>query len=127
MESSIPVGREHIQTLKMLQSKPVDLIKWSILCPSGMKPAVTTPDLKILEGPRKHDFVVKADVPPVWKESWWKNVPVFGRYVEVMRSFVGNMTTLEENADFWAEDLESGSKEWEFRRVGVMDMAEMRG
>jgi hypothetical protein len=123
MRSSIPVGREHIQTLKMLQSKPVDLIKWSILCPSGMKPAVATPDLKILDGPRKRDFVVKADVPSVWNGSWWRNVPVLGRYVEVMKSLMGNMTTLEENADFLAEDLEGGDQKWEFRRVGVVDMA----
>jgi hypothetical protein len=121
MRCSIPVGREHIQTMKMLQSQPVDWIRWSILCPSGMKPAVATADLKILEKPRKHEFAVKADVPPAWKDSWFRKMPFVGGYISTMVNFAGHMTTLEENADFLAEDLASGSAEWNFRRVGVKD------
>ncbi|KAG0647607.1 hypothetical protein D0Z07_6869 [Hyphodiscus hymeniophilus] len=99
----VPFGREHIQTMKMLQSKPVDLIKWSILCPSAMRAAAPTPDLKILERPRKHGLLTKADIAPEWRDH------------------LLSVTDLEACADFVAADFESGSMQWNLRRVGVKE------
>lgn len=118
-DGSIPVGREHIQTMKMLQSKPVDLIKWSLLCPSGMRPAVATPDLKLLEKPRKHDLLAKADVAPMWKDYWLSGVPIVGRYINTMYAYATSLIDLEACADFIVEDFGSGSLEWNLRRVGI--------
>lgn len=118
---SIPVGREHIQTMKMLQSKPVDLIKWSVLCPSAMRHAVATPDLKLLEKPRKHELLTKADIAPGWKDHWMSGVPLVGGYINTISNFASCVTDLEACADLIAEDLESGSMEWNLRRVGVKE------
>jgi len=116
---SVPVGREHIQTLKMLPTKPVNLIEWSILCPSVMKPAFATQELKILEQPRKREFMMKADVPPELTNPLYGKLPLVGGYLSTFNTMVNHVTTLEENADFMAEDLASGSQQWIFRRVGV--------
>jgi len=121
IDSSVPFGREHIQTMKMLQSKPVDLIKWSILCPSGMRSAVATSDLKLLEKPRTHRLLTKADVAPMWKDHWLTRVPLLGRYLNTMNAYASCMIDLEACADLIAEDLESGSAEWNLRRVGVKE------
>lgn len=105
--------------MKMLQSKPVDLIKWSILCPSGMRPAVATTDLKLLENPRKLNLLTKADVGPQWKDHWLSGMPIFGRYINTMAAYASSMTDLEDCADLIAEDLASGSSKWNLRKVGV--------
>lgn len=60
-------------------------------------------------------------MPPLWNENWVRRVPFVGGYVGVMSAFINHTTTLEENADFLAEDLKSGSLEWNLRRVGVKD------
>jgi hypothetical protein len=86
-----------------------------------VKPAVATPDLKLLEAPRWHQFVMKVDVPPEWRDHWFRKVPFVGGYTNTASNLVGHVTTLEENAGFIAEDLASGSLEWNLRKVKVKD------
>lgn len=107
--------------MKMLQSKPVDLIKWSILCLSGMRPAIATPDLKLLDKPRKNELLTKADVAPEWRSHWLSGVPLVGRYINTMSAYFNHMTDLEACADLIAEDLASRSREWILRKVGVKE------
>ena len=82
-----------------------------------MKPAVATPDLKLLQAPRRREFVMKVDVPPEWRDHWLRKVPFVGGYINTVSNLVGHVTTLEENADFIAEDLASESLEWNLRKV----------
>jgi hypothetical protein len=107
--------------MKILQSKSVDLIKWSILCPSGMRPAVASPDLKLIEKQRKHELLTKADVASEWKDHWLSGVPIVGRYINTISAYASCMTDLEACADLIAEDLENRGTEWNFRKVGVKE------
>ena len=80
-----------------------------------MKPAVAIPDLKTLEELRKHEFSAKANVPPDWQGAvcGW----VYQCYERVCESY----DDFGGDADFLAENLASGSAEWNFRRVGIKD------
>ena len=118
---SIPVGIEHIQTTIMLQSKPVDRDKWSILCPSAMLPAGVIADLKLLEKPRKYKLLTKEDAGQQWKDHWLSGVPLVGAYINTFAAYLTSTTDLEDFADLIAENLASSSLKWNSRKVGVKE------
>ena len=82
---------------------------------------MATQNLRLLEKPRKHELLTKADVAPNWKNHWLSRVPFVGRYINTMNAYATSLIDLEACADFIADDLESGSMEWNLRRVGVRE------
>lgn len=82
-----------------------------------MMPA--TPGVERLAATRRHSLILKANEPPRWVDSWIKNIPLVGDYLNLLLVIPQYTTELEDIADFLAEDLESGSTEWAGRKVGV--------
>lgn len=71
------------------------------------------------DAPRTHSLLLKADMPPAWKDHWMKNVPLVGVYLNLIIGLAGYTTELEDVADFLAEDLEMGRVEWVGKKVGM--------
>lgn len=72
------------------------------------------------QSPRQR-LIAKAGSPPAWNESRVESVPLLGRFLVVMTNALRYRTTLEQNADFIAADLEEGSRTWVGKTVGVID------
>lgn len=50
-----------------------------------------------------------------------KNIPLIGTFLTIVMNATRYETTLEQNAEFIASDLESGESGWIGRAVGVID------
>jgi hypothetical protein len=108
---------QHQGTVRILEAVPISELRWSCLCVAIMKPEL--PGLERLAAPRRHSLVLRADEPPGWIDSWIKNIPCIGNYLNLLLVNPQYTTQLEDVADFLAEDLESGSTEWVGRKVGM--------
>jgi hypothetical protein len=64
-----------------------------------------------------------ANLPPRWKDSWLRHLPLLGKVIVCGMNASRYKTTLEQNADFIAADLEEGSSKWFGCAVGVIDAA----
>lgn len=62
---------------------------------------------------------MKADEPPGWVDSWVKNIPFVGDYLNLLVVIPQYTTELEDVADFLSEDMENGNTEWVGRKVGM--------
>ncbi|KAF2688983.1 hypothetical protein K458DRAFT_293503 [Lentithecium fluviatile CBS 122367] len=123
MSNYIPIYLEHRQNLRLLKALPPNTIDWSMLCPNTMVPessSITVPTQS------SHKVLIaSAGTPPEWKDSWVKYIPLIGRpLVCAMNAGSGRYeTTLEQNAEFIAGDLESVESRWSGVAVGVIDGA----
>jgi len=89
-----------------------------MLCPNWMvpeNPEVALPGFVPSEG-----LVASAGSPPRWRDSWLRHVPLIGRTLVSAINAGRYQTTLEQNAEFIAGDLEDGDGEWVGRAVGVI-------
>lgn len=66
-------------------------------------------------------LTANAITPPLWKDSWVKYVPFLGKVILAGMNAPRYETTLEQNADFIAADLESRESKWIGLPVGVID------
>ncbi|EXJ77986.1 hypothetical protein A1O3_09145 [Capronia epimyces CBS 606.96] len=119
LSNYLPVYLEHRRNLHLLKSLPPNTIDWSLLCPSVMTPEsseVTVPT-QLLHG----KLIANAATPPSWKDSWIKHIPLIGKTLVCATNALRYETTLEQNADFIASDLESDESPWSGTTVGVID------
>ena len=77
-----------------------------------------------LATPRPHELSAAANVPPGWQKTFWTKVPLIGIFMDIVWNAMRYGTTLEDCADFIAEDLEKGGQsEVVGCRVGVVERA----
>lgn len=62
-----------------------------------------------------------AGTPPLWKDSFIKHVPFLGKIILCAMNASRYETTLEQNAEFIASDLESFESPWIQTTVGIID------
>ncbi|KAI1269180.1 hypothetical protein F5Y18DRAFT_178467 [Xylariaceae sp. FL1019] len=117
----IPIFLEHRQNLKLLESLPPNTVEWSMLCPQNM--TAESSDLSLPLQSARGKLIAKAAAPPEWKDSWMKSIPLIGKHIVIGSNASRYETTLEQNADFIASDLENRQSEWIRKAVGVIDPA----
>ncbi|KAK9234655.1 hypothetical protein V1525DRAFT_412438 [Lipomyces kononenkoae] len=114
----MPIFREHIEDLALLNTIPATVVRWSILCPAYMIPRSTE-----LKGASSGRLATSATVPPHWNDFWFRRLPVVGPFFVVLANASKYTTTLEDNADFIANDVAADSDEYVCKKVGVFDPA----
>ncbi|KAK9365626.1 hypothetical protein V1509DRAFT_371610 [Lipomyces kononenkoae] len=119
----VPVFREHLKDLALLNTIPSTVIRWSILCPSYMNPRSTEFVVPVKDAP-SGGLTATATVPPHWKDFWFRRIPFVGSFFGVLANASRYTTTLEDNAAFIANDLAKGSDEFVGKKVGVWDPAQ---
>lgn len=69
-------------------------------------------------------LVAAANLPPKWNDYWIRHLPLIGKVIVCAMNASRYKTTLEQNAEFIAADLEEErSSEWVGCAVGVVDAA----
>ncbi|KAH8695786.1 hypothetical protein GQ44DRAFT_719278 [Phaeosphaeriaceae sp. PMI808] len=115
----IPIYLEHRQNLGLLKSLPPNAINWSMLCPNTM--VAESDDIVVPTQTELPKLTANATTPPLWQDSWTRHVPWIGKRVVSAVNATRYKTTLEQNADFIASDLENGESQWSGVAVGVID------
>jgi hypothetical protein len=72
----------------------------------------------------KLKLVANAEFPPLWRDSWIKYIPLIGKTIVVAMNAMRYQTTLEQSADFIADDLESNESRWVGMRIGTIDASQ---
>jgi hypothetical protein len=67
------------------------------------------------------ELIAGADFPPSWSPSFLKALPLLGPFLECMMNFNRYETTLEQNAELIAADLETTDSPWSGKRVCGID------
>lgn len=83
-----------------------------------------TPESSDIDVPTKtlHGrLIANAESPPLWQDSWIKYIPLIGTTLLCAMNAGRYETTLEQNAEFIASDLESYESRWSGMTVGVID------
>ncbi|KAF2829209.1 NAD(P)-binding protein [Ophiobolus disseminans] len=115
----VPIYLEHRQNIKLLKALPPNAIDWSMLCPGTMTPESS--DITVPTESSHARLVTNAETPPAWRDSWMKYVPLIGKTLVSAMNAMRYETTLEQNADFIARDLESYESRWSEKTVGMID------
>ena len=116
---SMPIFLEHRQNLQLLKSVPPNTLDWSMLCPSTM-----TAESSAIKVPTEHlhgKLIASAATPPLWQDSWMSYIPLIGKTLLCAMNASRYDTTLEQNADFIARDLEAYDSPWIGTTVGIID------
>ena len=116
---SIPIYLEHRQNLHLLKSLPPDTLDWSMLCPSTMTPESS--DINVPTKTLRGKLIANATTPPSWQDSWIKHIPLIGKTLLCAMNARRYETTLEQNAELIATDLQSYESQWSGTTVGVID------
>jgi hypothetical protein len=66
-------------------------------------------------------LIANAGSPPGWRDSWLRYIPLIGKILVAVMNVSRLGTTLEQNADFIATDLEDGDSRWSGAAVGIID------
>ena len=66
-------------------------------------------------------LMANAATPPSWHDSWIKYIPLIGKTLMCAMNARRYETTLKQNAEFIASDLESYESRWGGITVGVVD------
>jgi len=66
-------------------------------------------------------LIANAGTPPSWQDSWIEYIPLIGKTLLCAMNAGRYETTLEQNAEFIANDLESYESRWSGMTVGVID------
>jgi hypothetical protein len=86
-----------------------------------MRPLTDTPTFPPDPRISADNILVTARTPPEWSAKFY-SVPIIGGYLNVFSQAGSYTTTLEDNADFIAKDLERGTaSEWIYKKVGVRE------
>jgi len=115
----LPIFLEHRKNYHLLKSLPPNTVDWSMLCPATM-----TPESSDFSVPTKTSYtklIANAPTPPLWKDSWIKYFPLIGTTLLCAINASRYETTLEQNAEFIASDLESYESRWSETTVGIID------
>jgi len=113
---SVPIYLEHRQNVRLLRSLPPGAVDWSMLCPSTM-----TPESSELAGnSSRGNLVASAAILPLWRESWMNYIPFIGKILTTAMNASRYTTTLEQNAEFIASDLENPESHWRGTTVGII-------
>jgi len=115
----IPIFLAHRQNLQLLKSLPPNTVDWSMLCPSTMNPESS--NISIPTKTSQRQLIANASTPPSWHDSWMKHIPLIGRRIVCAMNAGRYTTTLEQNAEFIANDLETYESQWSGMPVGVID------
>ncbi|KAJ5102688.1 hypothetical protein N7532_003217 [Penicillium argentinense] len=114
---------EHRSTWAKLKALPPSSMEWSILCPSMMTPR-SKDSYPLASGSSSKNIVVSAGAPPQWSPRFF-SMPLVGGWLNVISQIGAFNTTLEDNADFIAQDLSDGNNsEWIYQRVGTRTKTE---
>jgi hypothetical protein len=90
-----------------------------MLCPVTMTPESSDFSLPTKSSHAK--LIANAPTPPLWKDSWIKYIPLIGTTLLCAMNVSRYETTLEQNAEFIADDLESYESRWSEMTVGIID------
>jgi len=90
-----------------------------MLCPGTMIPESS--NITVPTESSRGRLVARAGSPPLWRDSWVKYIPFIGKTLMSAMNGMRYETTLEQNADFIAEDLESYESRWSGKTVGIID------
>ena len=90
-----------------------------MLCPSTMTPEFS--DINVPTKTPHAKLIANATNLPEWRDSWLKYTPLIGKTLVCAMNAPRYETTLEQNAEFIASDLESYESRWSGMRVGVID------
>lgn len=90
-----------------------------MLCPSTMTPESS--DINVPTKTLHGKLIANAATPPSWQDSWIKYIPLIGKTLLCAMNARRYETTLEQNAEFIASDLESYESRWSGMTVGVID------
>jgi hypothetical protein len=93
-----------------------------MLCPQTMVPESS--DFSVPTRTASTKLVAAANLPPKWNDSWLRHLPFIGKIIICGMNASRYQTTLEQNAEFIAADLEEGSSKWVGCAVGVVDAAQ---
>jgi hypothetical protein len=78
------------------------------------------PDIQLPGTAPKEALVAQAGTPPQWNDSWMRHIPLIGKTIVSGMNASRYKTTLEQNAEFIASDLENAESEWKWQAVGVI-------
>ena len=130
---SIPIFLEHRQDYALFQTLPksttgASSINWSMLCPGFMvpeSPSISAPissKASVATSSRQR-LLASATSPPAWiPHPWLEYIPFLGRMTSCGLNAGRYETSLEQAADFIAQDLEKGDKsEYVCKTVGIID------
>lgn len=84
-----------------------------------MIPASNT--VTLLAAPRGNTLKASVDVPTDFQNSYFHNIPYLGPLISIIGNALKYDTTLEDCADFIAEDLEKEDTQFVGHRIGVID------
>lgn len=82
------------------------------------------PEFPEIDVPTKstHGTLISSGTyPPAWNDSWMKHIPLIGRPLVCAMNASRYEPTLEQAADFIAEDLERNQSKWIGQTVGIID------
>ncbi|THX47921.1 NAD(P)-binding protein [Aureobasidium pullulans] len=118
LSNYVPIFLEHRQNIRLLRALPPHSVDWSLLCPSTM-----TPENLEISVPTKTSgkLTACATTPPMWMDSWLKYIPFLGKVILAAMNASRYDTTLEQNAEFIASDLEDRDSRWIGVPVGIID------
>ncbi|KAF2227155.1 hypothetical protein BDZ85DRAFT_59239 [Elsinoe ampelina] len=119
LSNYMPVFLEHRQNYQLLKSLPPNVIDWSMLCPMTMVPESS--DLTVPTKTAQGRLIAAANMPPAWNHSWLRHIPLISKTLTIMMNASRYTTTLEQNAELIAADLESRESKWSGATVGVID------
>ncbi|KAI5209938.1 hypothetical protein E4T39_00540 [Aureobasidium subglaciale] len=121
LSNYVPIFLEHRQNIKLLRALQPGTVNWSLLCPSTMTPENLEISMPVMYTHSK--LTANATTPPLWTDSWLKYIPFLGRIILAAMNAPRYETTLEQNAEFIASDLEDQDSRWSGLAVGVIDPA----
>ncbi|KAI5239197.1 NAD(P)-binding protein [Aureobasidium subglaciale] len=121
LSNYVPIFLEHRQNIERLRALPPGSVNWSLLCPSTMTSENLEISMPVTSMYGK--LTANATTPPLWTDSWLKYIPFLGRIILAAMNAPRYDTTLEQNAEFIASDLEDQDSRWSGVTVGVIDAA----
>lgn len=79
-----------------------------------------SPNISLPGTAAKEALVAGAGTPPNWHDSWMRHIPLIGKTIVSAMNASRYKTTLEQNAEFIASDLENTESKWKGQAVGVI-------
>lgn len=119
----VPIYLEHRVNVALLRKLPPATINWSMLCPATMTAAsssISEPTTDSSSSTPKR-LIANATTPPLWQlHPWLQYIPFVGRVVTCAMNASRYEISLEQCADFLAEDLETEDSKFIGQTVGVI-------
>ncbi len=80
-----------------------------------------SPDINVPTESSRGRLIANTATPPQWRDSWIKYIPLIGKTIVCVMNAGRYESTLEQNAEFIADDLETEDSRWSGTTVGVID------